>query len=470
MRTLPSAAWLAAIIFVFRPPVLPAQSELEQLRSEVETLNNTVQKQQGTIQKLLDRINALEDAQKPNPVAPGLTPAQPAAATNFAPASQVQDRSAVSGEQLAAPRPNNELINSDGFFRIPGTETEMRIGGYVKTDFLYDLKNAGDPNLFITSSIPTSGDRGPRSNIQARQSRVSLELRHDSPFGPFKFYYENDFFGAGDETAFHLRHMYGQVTNFLAGYTYSAFMDPDALADTLDFEGPGSTVFLTQPQFRFMLPLKGGNLLSFSFEKPTTDAKVPYNGIEALSRTPDGIIQWRLERKKWHVQTAAVLRDVSVGTTHLHPSVLGWGFNLSGIWTLHGLDNILFQATYGHGISRYIEDSTGLGLDAGVARGPEFTAKPAVGALASYQHFWNPRLRSALTYGYLDVEPLFFDPSITFTRSTYLNGNLIWNPVGSLEIGAEYMYGWQVLVSGVKADAGRIQVSTKFDFIKKQTR
>ena len=48
-----------------------------------------------------------------------------------------------------------------------------------------------------------------------------------------------DFFGTNSTTP-KLRHAYGQAKNFLVGQTFSNFMDPDAGADTLDYQGPNA--------------------------------------------------------------------------------------------------------------------------------------------------------------------------------------------------------------------------------------
>ena len=61
-----------------------------------------------------------------------------------------------SQDPFAAPRINNEPLDPrfPGYFRLPGTSTLMRIGGYAKTDFIYDLKPAGNTDLFIPATIP----------------------------------------------------------------------------------------------------------------------------------------------------------------------------------------------------------------------------------------------------------------------------------------------------------------------------
>ena len=68
----------------------------------------------------------------------------------------------------------------------------------------------------------------------------------------YRFFLEMDFFGTNATTP-KLRHAYGQAKNFLVGQTFSNFMDPDAGADTLDYQGPNAMVSIRNPQFRYSL-------------------------------------------------------------------------------------------------------------------------------------------------------------------------------------------------------------------------
>ena len=53
-----------------------------------------------------------------------------------------------------------------------------------------------------------------------------------------------------------------------------------------------------------------------------------------------------------------------------------------------------------------------------------------------------------------------------YNHANYTGGNIIWNPFGSLNLGAEFLYGWTMEQNGQKANAPRIQFSAKYNFIK----
>jgi hypothetical protein len=93
-------------------------------------------------------------------------------------------------------------------------------------------------------------------------------------------------------------------------------------------------------------------------------------------------------------------------------------------------------------------------------------ATPAVGVEAAYQHFWIKTLRSSAVYSYAAVNNNPLAATNTFNHSTYTAANLIWNPFGSLNVGAEFLYGWVKEQSGLKANVPRFQFSAKYSFVK----
>lgn len=133
---------------------------------------------------------------------------------------------------------------------------KVLIGGYVRTDAIYDFDACGDSEAFVTSLIsvkdPATGKRyvgspqasefihtGDQSNIHARQSRLYIEgVGESDSLGSIKLRLEGDFFGSN--TSFRLRHTYGEVGNWLIGQSWSNFGDLASLPNTLDFEGPNS--------------------------------------------------------------------------------------------------------------------------------------------------------------------------------------------------------------------------------------
>jgi hypothetical protein len=184
---------------------------------------------------------------------------------------------------------------------------------------------------------------------------------------------------------------------------------------------------------------------------------------------PDTAIRVRRQFQGGHWQAASIVRSIAAFLPNgPRDSVLGWGLAASGTLRLFGRDHLLSQATYGHGISRYIQDASGRGLDAAPVSLPEphLKAIPALGTHVAYQHYWLDTLRSSVVYGYSHVRNTGVQPDSTYRTSHYAAGNLIWNLFGALDVGAEYLFGRTEHKDGQAANASRVQVSTKYAFVR----
>lgn len=358
-----------------------------------------------------------------------------------------------------------------GYFVLPGTQTLMRIGGYAKSDFNYDLRPAGNAEEFVPATIPVPGVASTNnSTVSIRPTRLTADFRiPKSAAGDVRMYFEGDFFGT-NATSFRLRHAYAQVANIVVGQTFSNFTDGDTWPDTLDFEGPNSILNARNPQARYGFPVGPGSSVYVSVEKPTSDIAFTVNAgtATATSPAPDGTVRYRYEAERGHIQLAALFRDVAAYLPDSrHVSTLGWGVSSSGLWRLKS-DNLVYQIAYGQGISRYINDTSGLGLDASPksVSDPSLKATPAFAPYVAYQHYWTGKVRSTGTFGYVLIQNSAFDAPSTYHKTTYSEANVIWNPLGSLNVGAEFLYGWRENKNGQHNYAPRIQFSAKYSFIK----
>ena len=381
-----------------------------------------------------------------------------------------------SQDPFAAPRINNEPLDPrfPGYFRLPGTNTLMRIGGYAKTDFIYDLKPAGNADSFIPATIPIPSPPSINdSTMSVRATRFNLDFLVPTRSGDsYRFYFEMDFFGTNATTP-QLRHAYGQAKNFLLGQTFSNFMDPDAGADTLDYQGPNGMVSVRNPQFRYTWLVAEKTTFSVSVEKPTSDVlfTTPEFNAEPNSPSPDGTLRLRREFEQGHVQLSALLRSVAAFLPDgRHESVFGWGFNFAGAQRLWGKDTVVYQAAYGNGIERYINDTSGLGIDAAVSslQNPHIQALPVVATYGSLQHFWSERMRSSAFYSFVQVQNTEAQLGGVYHQGNYTGGNLIWNPFGSLSVGAEFLYGWRDNKDGSTGNAPRFQITAKYNFVRNE--
>jgi hypothetical protein len=366
-----------------------------------------------------------------------------------------------------------------GFFHLPGTETYMKFGGFVKADLFYDLNYAGTYyGAYVPSSFPSSPTpHSENSTVSMRPSRFNWETRQgtlDNSENEAKIYFEFDFLSNYDRNSFRLRQFYGQYKNFLAGQAWSAFSDPDAFPDTLEFEGPPGIIGLRNPQFRYTRPLNKRHSVGISIEKSGTDT--PFStqfGVPiSTDKFPDLIGFYRYENNDGHLYFASLFRNVggivpNEQIFNLARHTGAYGASLSGVWGIPigaagQKDNVVFQFVIGKGISNYYNDNFGLGTDVGFAADGHLVATPTGSATFGYTHYWSKLLRSTVSHGTLRINSPVFDPGTTYHVSQYATANLIIQPTIRLLFGAEYIYGSLERKNDFEWVAPRIQASITY--------
>src|SRR5580692_11437547 len=204
--------------------------------SETQELRNLVEEMRAQMAKMQAQIDKLTGTEAPAPPTQAATaPTTPATrqngtirtaepprvgATSEHVGEATADYREFSEDTFAAARFNNVPLDPkyQGFFQLPGTQTILKIGGYFKTDFIYDLKPAGNIDAFIPSSFPIPQITGVNNTtISVRPTRLSLDFRIPyTKVGEVRFYVESDFFGTNSTTP-RLRHAYAQARNLLIG-------------------------------------------------------------------------------------------------------------------------------------------------------------------------------------------------------------------------------------------------------------
>ena len=367
--------WLATLVMSVGSCM--AQSpDLSQLKMKMQQLEQMMK-------ELQDQIAIVEQAQNGQAKQVVASPPQPSVPAPAVPVDHYGDttrlREVANENPESAPRINNEPMNRAlrGYFRLPGTGTMIKIGGFVKTDVFVDTNQAGSYyGAYVPSSFPSSDQpHTANATVSMRPSRFSLEIRQPVHNGAeaVKGYIEYDFLSNYDRNSLRLRQFYAQYKNVLAGQAWSAFGDPDAFPDTLEFEGPPGLMAVRQPAVRYTRPLNAANSFGVSVEKSGTDTpfSTQYGAPVGSSLWPDLIAFYRYENNHGHIYAAALSRSVggvipSSTVPDLRNHVQGWGGSLSGVWTLGDTrDNIVFQAIIGKGISNYYNDNFGLGTDVG---------------------------------------------------------------------------------------------------------
>jgi len=380
---------------------------------------------------------------------------------------KVEEMSAKQAAPVAA-APAGAVTGGDipGSFKLPGTNTSIKFGGYVKADALFSSRSAGGQGdqLLIASAIPLSGkNESEQLTFHARQTRFNMTTSTPSPMGEVKTFIETDFFGTdGNEVVSNsagvrLRHAYGQIGGLLIGQTWSNFMVVGAAAEVLDFGGPVGAIFIRQTQIKYTQPFSDGQW-SVSLENP--ESNIASVGPVNDDRLPDITGRVDLQTRLGLLTFTGLARQIRIDTPAAQDSKWGGALGFSGVIPTIGKDKFYFTTNYGNAIGRY---AVGLFPDGAIANG-NLDLSDAWIAMAAYTHWWNADLRSSVVFSGLRAS---FGEGVSggqtkSAQSSHLN--LIWSPLKNTNVGLEYIYGHRTLVDNQVGVLNRIQTSAQYLF------
>jgi hypothetical protein len=350
--------------------------------------------------------------------------------------------------------------------------------------------------------------RGRVFSQSPRESRLRIETRTPSSWGEVGTVMEFDFAGTNGASGQNLLHVsdnlvprlrlaYATIGGLLVGQAYGNTVDLAANPEVLDFGGPvGEWGVNRLPQVRYTLPGPLGTTFAVSAEAPDTDivtpsglfeqdsnincanyscsgtTTLPLGGVDPAKNTaPDVTAVFQIQRPWAHLQLKGVLRDLDFQDGHfISKEYVGYGGGFSGDvkpgWFGWQKDDLVFQAEFGNGIGRYINDSSDSALATNYTAPPTTLAaartilvKPitSFGANIGYQHWWLPNVRSTASFGieHQDIPSQLIGPveaTAANKRLYTVHGNVIWSPVSFVDIGLEYMYGRRVVVANLKGE------------------
>jgi hypothetical protein len=406
---------------------------------------------------------------------PAITPASASQAIATPPAPKTErELNTEVGKAVAqaqADDPSRTLLeNFEGAWLLPGTHAALAIGGFVKTNVVYNFDPLQIADRFIVGSIPvgiseTTGQEA-QSSITADQSRLNIDLREATDYGVMRAFIEGDF--AGDNETFRLRHAFGQWRRVLAGKTWSTFVDPEATPEEIDFEGLNARINVRQSQIRVMPKFGEEYELQLAMEDPNPEIQ---NGT-GVTRNPDLVLAGRFSpNKRLHVKLATLFREIR--GQDLNGNVAkqyAWGTSLSGRYMtprFDARDSVLFQFNYGNAIGRYVNDLSSIGNYDGIFNPDtgELKLFTVTAGYVSLQHWWTtPQLRSNFTVGEVNVDNPNFLGEDAYKSTLRFSTNLMWSPIPSIDVGTEYLWGRRENQNGEKGDASQIQFAVRYLF------
>lgn len=356
-----------------------------------------------------------------------------------------------------------------GFLIVSKDEkSSLRIRGSIRLSGGFDLNGLQSKNTFSTYDIPVGEGNVDETRyfMSVNQTRLGIEASKETSRGDVFMRVETDFMGANGTPR--LRHAYGATERWLVGQTWSVFGDVASLPNTVDLDGPNSSVAERTVQIRYSGKIKEDIQWAVSIESPRPDIK--YSDSLSYQKSyqsfPDVATRFRKSLDKGHVQVSGILRSISSNDTLNEPYyLLGYGALVSGNVYVNEASRVLFQGFYGLAISRFITGLTDKGLDA-VYNPVTGMYEPlaSLGGFGSFGHTWRPQLYSFFTAGTIKIinKPYQQDHEMSF--SYYFSGNIFWDTKMGTRAGIEYAWGRRTNIDKQHGDANRISFIFYYDF------
>jgi len=359
--------------------------------------------------------------------------------------------------------------DAPGVFKVPGTDSTIKFYGYVQLDTTVDFNGrATDIENFdwatVLPGVPADdsadGKKSPQTYLTARTSRFGIQTNTPSAYGNIGVKLEGDFNAPNgfqsenytNSVSFRLRQAYGTMGGFLAGQTWSTFLDLGAAPETVDFNGPGSLALVRNPMLRYTIGVGQGMSLALAVEN---NRGQQYGSSSRFQMIPDLHANFTYSGAWGHVSARAVgqdyVRQVGAPGAETNESKFALAGAVSGS-AKFGNDTLVAQVVGGESVGRYLFN----------ALGNEFVTADTFGFVTldsndtiqtwtqyayhlGYTHVWSPGMRSNLVWSQTFIE----DPEIDGvaaaapTQKEFMQAfvNTFFTLTKTVEIGVEYEYG-----------------------------
>lgn len=347
---------------------------------------------------------------------------------------------------------------SDGFKMGAFT---FKPGGRIKLDVIRDFDPIGSEDSFDPRTIPVDGSEGTNSQLHARETRLTLDMRGPVEGSELRMYVETDFYGSGN--VLRLRQAFGSYKGLMAGQAWSTFVDDANFPNTIDFEAPMAFPSIRQAQLRYTHKVGARASWSVAIEDNKSTIETPANIVgKPEFPMPDMTGNLRLTGARGHVFASGFL-----GKARFRPvdgetdNETLWGSMLSARLKTFGKDYVYGQLTYGDGIGRY----RGAAATAVPDENGHLQAVTLVGVMAGYDHYWSERVSSNAVFSLATgPDKSYYKPGFTEDLNYGAVNLLYWFLPDRAWAGVEYLRGRREVRSGDSGTANRLQFAVRFNF------
>ena len=316
-----------------------------------------------------------------------------------------------------APIPANVVTGGDfpRSYKLPGSNTSWKFGGYVKLDALYNFdQKGGDATGGVVEDSATTPVQQNTGHFQmsVRQTRFNWDARTTTEDqGTVRAFLELDFNGSvGSEAVSNahkprLRQAFVTMGPWLFGQAWGTFINLGAFTESIDFGGPSSSLLLRVAQIRYTQKF-GATTLAVAIENP--EGRITGGGTTngERDRLPDLVARISNGGDWGHVSLAGAVEYITAncggagGAACTDDTAVGWALSLGGRINAMGKDQLKWQVTGGDGSPRYVlENLNGGSTNVYDTNSNKIDTVSFIGGYLGAQHHWNPKWRSNLIVG-----------------------------------------------------------------------
>ena len=362
-------------------------------------------------------------------------------------------------------------------FTTKNNKFSFAVGGYINLRAGYDFDGGVNNIDFIPYDIPMQETYANRQKLMmdATTSRIYLKaVTNSNKLGRIVVFIDADFRG-GSENSYtpRVRSAYVSLGGFTFGRDVTTFCDLLAAPQTIDFQGPNAYNFNFATMIRYQFSVwKDVFQMGMAAELPNVSGTYGPNFAPIPQRVPDFPMYlqyaWGDDRSS-HIRASGVIRNpymhkVSKNST---TSLLGWGVQFSGTIKCCDWFRLFMNGVYGEGITPYIQDLTGSGLD--------FTPNPEDPSLVRMMPMWGwqaagqinitPRLFVSGGYSTVRVQRSHgYYTDDQYKQGQYIFGNIFYSLTPRCKVAGEYLYGSRKDMNSMKNHANRVNVMVQYSF------
>ena len=386
-------------------------------------------------------------------------------------------KSAIEDHKNATRDGFQQALTPSAIFADKRNTFSFAIGGDVALRAAYSFDRIVNNIDMVPYNIPMTLTPADDQEIRmdASTSRIFIRgIANTKKLGQVHIFMDMDFRGGamGSYTP-RIRSGYAQMLGFTIGRDVSTFCDLTAAPTTIDFQGPNAYNFRFATMIRYEHSFIDNHLkVGAAAEMPSVSGTYGETLMAIPQRVPDFPVylqySWGKNRDS-HIRASAVFRDMYLynKARSSEDDLFGWGVQFSGNIHITKYLELFMNGVYGEGVTRYINDLMGSGLDF-TPRPNDPTrvqATPMYGWQAAAQINILPNL--FVSGGYSTVSVLKKNGTYSdsmYKQGQYIFGNVFWNLTPRFVLAAEYLYGSRKNMDGNKAHSNRINLLAKYSF------